>query len=63
MLGGTEIWEVLMVIEDDSQKRGALYVMVPGAESADDAEEFSIVDLIVSFGGGERLGNKGALHR
>ena len=42
-----------MVVEDDSWKWGALDVMSPGMESVDDAEEFSIVDLIISFGRGE----------
>ena len=54
-LGSTEICEVLMVVENDSRERGALDVMAPGTESADDAEELSIIDLIVSFGRGKGL--------
>ena len=33
--------------------------MAPGAESADDAKKLSIVDLIVSFGGGKGLRDEG----
>ena len=58
-LGGVEVGEVLMVIEDNSRKWGSLDVVSPGAESADDTEKFSIVNLIVSFGGGKGLENEG----
>ena len=45
-----EVREILMVVEDNHQEGGTLYVMSPGAEGADDAEELSIIDLIVTFG-------------
>ena len=48
-----------MVVEDDSRERGSLDVVAPGAKGANDAKKLSIVDLIVSFGGGEGLRNKG----
>ena len=48
-----------MVIEDNSRKWGSLYVVAPGTEGMDDAEEFPIVDLIVLFGRGEGLRNEG----
>ena len=48
-----------MVVEDNSQKGGSLDVVAPGAEGVNDAKKLSIVDLIVSFGGGEGLRNEG----
>ena len=48
-----------MVVEDDSQERGSLDVMAPGAEGANDAKKLSIIDLIVSFGRGKGLRNEG----
>ena len=59
MLGGTEVGEILMVVEDNSRERGSLDIVAPGAESADDAKKLSIVDLIVPFGGGKGLRNEG----
>ena len=48
-----------MVVEDNSQKRRSLDVVAPGAEGANDAKKLSIIDLIVSFGGGKGLRNEG----
>ena len=48
-----------MVVEDGSWEWGSLNVMLPGAEGANDTEEFSIVDLIVSFGRRKGLEKEG----
>ena len=50
MLGLAEISEVFIVSEDLYWKRGSLKVVVPHLQGIDDSEEFSVVDIIVSFG-------------
>ena len=51
--GVFEVGQVL-VIGDDSDRMGrALNVLSPFSEGKDDCKEFSIVDVVVSFGGEE----------
>ena len=53
VLSLAEVGKVLMVGEDLNRGGGALKVMPPSFQSADDGEEFPIEDIIVSFGGVE----------
>ena len=55
-----EVGQVFMVGENLNWERGALKIVVPGVKTMDDSKEFSVVDVIVSFSGGERLGEVGA---
>ena len=48
-----------MVIEHGSGEWGSLNIVAPGVESADDAEELAIVNLVILFHRGEGLRNKG----
>ena len=52
-LGGVEVGEALVVCTDLYRKWGAMKVMLPGFQSADDGEEFSVIDVIVPFSWGE----------
>ena len=54
-LGLAEVGEVFVVGEDLYRERGAVEVMAPGFQGADDSEEFVIVYVIVSFCRGEGL--------
>ena len=49
MLGLAEIREVFMVGEYLYWERGSLKVMAPCLQGVDDSEEFSVIDIIVSF--------------
>ena len=51
----TEIRQVLVVRKDLYGERGAVEVVSPGLQGADDSEEFSVVDIVVSFRRDERL--------
>ena len=55
-LGLTEVGEVSVVGEDLYWERGAMEVVAPGLQGANDCEEFSVVDVVVALGGGEGLG-------
>ena len=44
-----------MVGEDLYQERGTMEVVMPGFQGANDGEEFAVIDVVVVFGGGERL--------
>ena len=59
VLGLTEVGQVLMIGENLNWEGGALEVMVPGVEATDDGKEFSVVDVVVVFSGGEQLGKVG----
>ena len=59
-LWGAEEGQVFMVGKDLNRKRGAMKIMTPCFESANDSEEFAIINIIVSFCRGERLGEVGA---
>jgi len=45
----SEIGEVFVVGEDLDGEGRAMEVMSPGFKGPDDCEEFSVVDIIVSF--------------
>ena len=51
-----EVGQVLMVGEDGDRMWGALQVLFPFAQSKDDGEKLSIIDVIVSFCCREGLG-------
>ena len=54
-LGLSKVGEVLVISEHLHQKERSMEVMSPGFQGADDSEEFSVVDIIVSFCRGEQL--------
>ena len=54
-MGLAEIGEVFVVGEDLHREGGAMEVVVPRFQGADDGEKFTIIDIIVAFGGGEGL--------
>ena len=45
----TEVHQVLVVSKDLYGERGSVEIVSPGLQGADDGEEFSVVDVIVSF--------------
>ena len=55
-----EVGEVLMVSKDLYREWGSMEVMSPGFQGADNSEEFSVIDVIVSFCWREQLGEVGA---
>ena len=59
VLGGTEVSEVFMVGEDLDREGGSVEVVVPRFQGADDGEEPSVIDVVVLFCWGERLGEVG----
>ena len=54
-MGFFEVKEVLVVGKNFYWKRGSLEVMFPCFQALYDCEEFSVIDVVVSFGGGEGL--------
>ena len=38
-----------MISENLDEERGAMEVMSPGFESTDNRQEFSVVDIVISF--------------
>ena len=58
-LGGTEVGEIFMVSEDLYRERGPVEVVLPQLQGTDDGKEFPVIDVIVSFSWGERLGKVG----
>ena len=54
-LGLMEVSEVLVVCENLYRERRAVEVVTPGFQGMDDREEFSVIDVIVSFSRRERL--------
>ena len=59
-LGLAKVGKVLVIGEDLYQEGGAMQIVAPGFQGVDDSEEFAIIDIIVSFGGGEGLREVGA---
>ena len=55
-----EIDEVFVVGEDLYWEGGAVEVVAPRFQGANDGEEFAIIDIVVAFGGGEGLREVGA---
>ena len=54
-LGLAEVGEVFVVHENLHWERGTMKVVAPRFQGTDDGEEFSVVDIVVAFGGGEQL--------
>ena len=54
-LGLAEIGKILVVGKDLYREWRAMKIMVPGFQGADDSEEFAVVNIVISFGRGERL--------
>jgi len=48
-LGLSEVGKIFMVGEDLNREGGAMEVVSPGFEGADDGKEFSVIDIIVLF--------------
>ena len=53
VLGGMEVGEVFMVSEDLDWERGSVEVVSPRFQGADNSEEISVIDVVVSFCWGE----------
>ena len=60
VLGEMEVGEVCMVGEDLDREKGSMKVVLPGFQGMNNTKEFSVVDVVVSFCRGERLGEVGA---
>ena len=54
-LGLAEIGQVLLIGKDLHREGGAVKIVAPGFQGADDCEELSVVDVIISLSRGERL--------
>ena len=54
-LGLAEIGKILVVSKDLYGEWRAMKIMAPGFQGADDGEEFAVVNIVISFGRGERL--------
>ena len=54
-LGLAKVGKVLVIGEDLYWEGGAMQIVAPGFQGVDDSEEFTIIDIVVSFGGGEGL--------
>ena len=52
-LGLTEIGQVLVVGEDLYWEGGTMEIMAPGLQGANDCKEFSVIDVVIAFGGRE----------
>ena len=52
-LGLAEICEVLMVSEDLHGKGGTMKIVAPRLQGANDGKEFAVINIVISFGGGE----------
>ena len=44
-----EVCQILVVHEDLDGEGGSMEIVSPGFQDADDCEEFSVIDIIVSF--------------
>ena len=54
-LGLTEVGKIFVVGEDLYRERGTMEVVSPRLQGANNGEKFAIIDIVVLFGGGERL--------
>ena len=52
-LGLAEIGEVLVVSEDLDGEGGTMEIVAPRLQGANDSKEFTVVNIVISFGGGE----------
>ena len=55
----SEVREVLVVGEDLDRERGAMEVVAPSFQGANDSKKLTVVDVVIPFRGGERLGKVG----
>ena len=55
-----EVSQVLVIHEDHDGVSGASEILMPFGESVYDCEEFTIIDVVVAFSGGEYFGDVGA---
>ena len=54
-LGLAEISKVLVVSEDLYREGGAVEIVAPGFQGANNGEKFSVINIVISFGRGEGL--------
>ncbi len=59
-LGLTEIGKVLVIGEDLDREGRSVEIVAPGLQGTKDSEAFAVVDVVVTFGGRERLRKIGA---
>ena len=50
-----EISKVLVVGEDLYREGGAVEIVAPGLQGANNGEELSVINIVITFGGGEGL--------
>ena len=51
----SEVCEIFMVSEDLDWEGGAMEVVAPRFQGANDGKEFTVIDVVIPFCGGERL--------
>jgi hypothetical protein len=49
-----------MISDDGNRISGSLKILLPFRKSEDNSQKFSVIDVVVSFGGDECLGKVGA---
>ena len=54
-LGLSEVGEVFVIGEDLYREGGAVEIVAPGFQGANNGEKFPVVNVIISFSGGEGL--------
>ena len=54
-LGLVKISKVLVVGEDLYREGGAMEIVTPGLQGANNSEKFPIINVVITFGGGEGL--------
>ena len=54
-LGLAEISKVLVVSEDLYGEGGAVEIVAPGFQGANNSEELPVINIVITFGGGEGL--------
>ena len=55
-----EVGQIFVVRENLDWERGTMEIVPPGFESTDDSEEFSVINIVISFCWREGLGEVGA---
>ena len=50
-----KVSEVFVISEDLHREGRAVKIMAPGFQGTDDREEFTVIDVVISFSRGERL--------
>ena len=54
-MGLAEIGEVFVVGEDLYGEGGAVEIVAPGFQGANNGEKLSVINIVITFGGGEGL--------